>query len=496
MTSKKLLFARTYEKEAGEKIPSGQRPVLHLSPYTGWTNDPNGFSYYGGKYHLFYQYNPFSTYWDSMHWGHAVSDDMLHWEYLPAAMAPDTDIDSFGCFSGSAVTMKDGRQLLMYTGVRKENNGGQGEIQTQCIATGDGLDYEKYEFNPVLDGNDLPNGLSRNDFRDPKIWQEADGSYKCVAGTCNSDRLGRILMFSSPDGFSWKFESVLAENDGTFGLMWECPDYFTLDGKSVLITSPQDMLPQGFEYHNGNGTLCLIGTYDDKEKKFHREKDQSVDYGIDFYAPQTALAPDGRRIMIGWLQNWDTCSLIDRKDMRWFGQMSIPRELSIRNGRLYQTPVRELELCRSGRVEYNGVTVNGDLSLTGINGRVADIELVLRPKDPENIYQKFTVRFAQNDRYYTSLSFRPAESVVKIDRKFSGPRRAYVHQRRCHILESRGEVKLRLILDRYSAEVFINDGEYTMSCTILTDPSADMISFHSVGEAVMDITKYDLASEE
>ncbi len=117
MTSKKLLFARTYEKEAGDKIPSGQRPVLHLSPYTGWTNDPNGFSYYGGKYHLFYQYNPFSTYWDSMHWGHAVSDDMLHWEYLPAAMAPDTDIDSFGCFSGSAVAMKDGRQLLMYTGV-------------------------------------------------------------------------------------------------------------------------------------------------------------------------------------------------------------------------------------------------------------------------------------------------------------------------------------------------------------------------------------------
>ena len=120
MMNHSLIFARAYEKEAGDKIPASARPVFHLTPRVGWMNDPNGFSYYKGQYHLFYQYNPYSTQWDSMHWGHAVSHDLLHWTYLPAALAPDAPYDSFGCFSGSAIGMPDGKQLLMYTGVRKE----------------------------------------------------------------------------------------------------------------------------------------------------------------------------------------------------------------------------------------------------------------------------------------------------------------------------------------------------------------------------------------
>ena len=130
-------------------------------------NDPNGFSYYKGEYHLFYQYNPYSTVWDSMHWGHAVSRDLLRWTYLPAAMAPDRSYDSFGCFSGSAIELPDGKQLLLYTGVRKEGGERGEEIQTQCVAVGDGLDYQKYVQNPVIDGSALPPRLSRNTFRAP-----------------------------------------------------------------------------------------------------------------------------------------------------------------------------------------------------------------------------------------------------------------------------------------------------------------------------------------
>ena len=152
-------------------IAKEERPDFHLSVRTGWLNDPNGFSYYGGKYHMFYQYNPYNAQWGPMHWGHAVSDDLLHWEYLPAALAPDEAYDRDGCFSGSAVTMDDGSQLLMYTGVLRERqrDGGFREVQTQCLAVGDGTDYEKYEKNPVLDEKDLPEGCSRNDFRDPKM---------------------------------------------------------------------------------------------------------------------------------------------------------------------------------------------------------------------------------------------------------------------------------------------------------------------------------------
>ena len=430
-----------------------------------------------------------------MHWGHAVSRDLLRWTYLPAALAPDEFYDSYGCFSGSAIELPDGKQLLLYTGAR-EDGGGQKAIQTQCAAIGDGRDYRKYAGNPVIDGTALPEGLSRNEFRDPKIWREPDGSLRCVVATCDKDYLGRVLLFSSPDGFSWKFESVLMENDGRLGRMWECPDFFPLDGKRILLASPMDMLPEGFEYHNGNGTVCMIGRYDEETKHFLPETDQAIDYGIDFYAPQTTLTPDGRRVMIAWMQNPDTCTLSRIPERKWFGQMTLPRELSVRNGRLFQRPVWELEQYRSSPVSCKDISVMGNVALPGVEGRTVDMELTVRPGYNCDSYQKFAVYFAQDEQYKTSLSFRPHESTLKIDRKFSGSRRAYIHQRRCIIPHKNGVLKLRIILDRFSAEVFVNDGEQVMSATISTNLAAQGISFFADGEVLMDITKYDLFAEE
>ncbi len=491
-----LLLARAYEEAVSKYIPPESRPAFHFSPRLGWTNDPNGFSFYKGKYHLFYQYNPYDCVWDAIHWGHAVSTDLLHWEYLPAVMAPDEDYDSYGCYSGSAVELDDGRQMLMYTGVRKAGSTTADEIQTQCIAVGDGLNYVKSPLNPVIDSSMIPAGLSVNNFRDPKIWREKDGSFRCIVGACDADELGTILLYSSPDGLRWTYEGVLAKNDGSLGRMWECPDIFSLDGYTVLQVSPQDMLPEGYEYHNGNGTVCMIGHLDEEGKRFTPEHHQAIDYGIDFYAPQTVKAPDGRQIMIGWMQNWDTCQLNGRKKMQWFGQMTLPRELSIKNGRLYQRPLRELEKYRRNRVEYRGVVVNGEMSLPGIEGRMVEMEITIRPVQPEKLYQKFAVWFAKNETYRTSLSFRPFESVVKVDRKFSGSRRAVIHQRRCLVPESAGCLKMRVILDRLSVEAFLNDGEQVMTATYYTDQDARGICFHSIGEVEMDIVKYDLCLED
>jgi beta-fructofuranosidase len=274
--------------------------------------------------------------------------------------------------------------------------------------------------------------------------------------------------------------------------MWKCPDFFTLDGKGVFFTSPQDMLPMDFEYHNGNGTLCLIGSYDEETDTFTEECNQAVDYGIDFYAPQVVQTPDGRKIMIGWMQNWDTCNFRN-PDVKWFGQMSLPRELSIKNGRLYQQPVCELEELRSNRVEYKDVLVEDLVTLKGVEGRKVDMEISLRPADPENMYQKFALRFAQNEEFQTAVSFRPHEAILKIDRKFSGTRRAIIHQRRCKVADGEnGEIKLRVILDRCSAEIFINDGEKVMTMTIYTDMAAQGISFFANGKVKMDLVKYDL----
>lgn len=493
MISQTLYEARKYEEISEKSIKKEERPAFHLSSRVGWMNDPNGFSYYNGKYHMFYQYYPYESKWGPMHWGHAVSENLLDWTYLPVALAPDELYDKDGCFSGSAVTLADGRHLLMYTGVTKEHqeDGSYKDIQRQCLAIGDGTDYEKYSKNPVIDETKLPKGCSRFDFRDPKIWQKEDGTYACVIGNRPADGSGQILLFTSKDGLEWKFESILIENNNRFGKMWECPDLFELDGKWVLLTSPQDMLPEAFEYHNGNGTLCIIGTFDEETNIFKEETNQSIDYGIDFYAPQTVVTPDGRRVMIGWMQNWDTCSIRGAEEP-WFGQMSLPRELFLKNGKLYQRPIKEFDAKRCNEVNYKNVSFSDTVTLDGIKGRRIDMELTIRSEKNEEMFHKFAIRFAQNENYWTALSFRPRESVLKIDRKFSGSRRAIIHQRRSKVDFSNKELKLRVILDRFSVEVFVNDGEQVVTATMYTDQIADGISFFADGCVNMDITKYDI----
>lgn len=493
MTSPTLRKAREYEETFEKNIKKEERPMFHLSPRTGWMNDPNGFSCYDGKYHVFYQYHPYNSQWGPMHWGHAVSEDFLHWEYLPVALAPDEPYDEKGCFSGSAVTLPDGRHLLMYTGVKgqEQENGVSCDVQTQCLAVGDGVEYEKYEGNPVLDEKDLPQGGSKLDFRDPKLWQKKDRGYYCVVGNRPEDGSGQILLFESEDGFLWKFKNTLIENKNRFGKMWECPDFFELDGKWILLTSPQEMFAEGLEYPNGNGTLCMIGEFHEESGTFTEEQNQSVDYGVDFYAPQTTLTQDGRRVMIGWMQNWDTCGIRNQGEP-WFGQMSLPRELFLKDGRLCQRPVRELESMRCNQVEYKEVSVGENLTLEKVQGRKIDMELFICPENGEEVYQKFQVRFAQDKKYYTEISFRPQEAVLKIDRKFSGTRRAVVHERCCKVSSHNGKLKLRIILDRFSAEVFVNDGEQVLTMTMYTDQNADGISFLADGKVKMNLVKYDL----
>ncbi len=470
------------------------RPAFHLSARVGWMNDPNGFSFYQGKYHLFYQYHPYDSHWGPMHWGHAISKDLLCWKHLPIALAPDFPYDKDGCFSGSAIELDDHYHLLMYTGVVKDSHSqnSKREIQTQCIAIGNGINYEKYPGNPVLTETSLPQGSSQFDFRDPKLWRDDKGVFHCVVGNCTQEKQdGQILVFKSEDCIHWSFEKILAVSNSKFGSMWECPDYFELDGKQVILVSPPDIIPQNLEYTNGHQTICFIGQENIDTGEWTEESNQSVDYGIDFYASQTILTPDGRRIMIAWMQNWYT-SKLHSKDTPWFGQMTLPRELSIKNGRLYQKPVRELEQYWDNKIEYHEIIVNGVLSLEGIKGRILDMELNIKPKDKEIIYRKFEIQFAKDNRYHTSVTFRPYESEVTIDRTFSGSCIAAAHQRRCQVNCQEGRLKLRLILDRFSAEVFINDGEYVMTITIQTDLIADSISFFADETIIMDIVKYNI----
>lgn len=494
--SQALRDARRYEEGLEDNIPAEERPAFHLGARVGWMNDPNGFSYYYGKYHMFYQYHPYDSHWGPMHWGHAVSKDLLHWEYMPVAIAPDRPYDRDGCYSGSAITMPDGRHMLMYTGIAFEGDeySGKRDVQTQNLAFGNGIDYEKYKGNPVIDEKLLPEGGDKYRFRDPKIWQRADGTYRALVANFNEKGGGQMLLFASDNAIDWRFVKTFASNDDRIGVMWECPDFFMLDGKAVLLASAQDMLPDAEKgYYNGNGGFYLIGSYDDETETFTKEGDYALDYGMDFYAPQTVVTPDGRRVMIAWMQNWDTCNL-RTASTPWYGQMSLPRELSVVDGRLYQNPIREFVELHGTKTEYYDVVVADDeISLPGINGRLIDMELTVEAADAEDIYQKFAVRFARNEQFHTALSYRPLEGKLKIDRQFSGSRRAIIHQRRATVPSENGRIKLRIIMDRFSVEIFINDGEKTMSATIYTDMSAKGISFFANGKAKINVVKYDLS---
>lgn len=496
--SETLYAARRHEALFSGNIPEGERPVVHLPARIGWMNDPNGFSWFDGEYHLFYQYYPYDTKWGPMHWGHAKSADLIHWVHLPAALAPDQPYDGFGCFSGSALELPDGRHMIMYTGVMEKGKNADGTIecwQTQCVAFGDGTNYKKYEGNPVIDSSQLPEGLDIQNFRDPKIWLDEQGVLHCVVGACNAvghEELssGRILEYRSNDGLTWEFERVFAENNGRVGSMWECPDTFELDGKQVLLVSPQDMLADSNEFASGNGTLAIIGTRDPQTGALVEEAMQSIDYGLDFYATQTLLSPDGRRIMVAWMQNWDAICMSGRK--LWFGQMAIPRELSVRNGKLIQWPVREIEAARRNRVAYQGVEFSGECELEGIEGRCIDLSVVVRPANEDESYNEFTIWFAHSGQFHSSIRFRPADRLLKINRKHSGLRRAVVKDRKCVLESYTGELRLRLILDRASAEVFVGDGEKALTMTIPTDPTMGGISFFADGNVVMDVEKFDL----
>ena len=495
--SEKLAAAREYETK--NEIAANDRPLFHVTPPVGWMNDPNGFSVYNGKVHLFYQYHPYSTEWGPMHWGHQVSDDLIRWEQFPVAIAPDTIYDAEGCFSGTAIE-KDGEHVLIYTSVMK-NPDGDGVLQNQSIAVGDGVTYKKIQNNPVVTGDMLPEGLSRADFRDPKVWLE-DGKYYMAAGCVDQDNKGLVVLLSSADMESWTFESILARNEGDLGGVWECPDFFKLDDHHVLLVSPTGMKAEGYEFHNGNNSIYFVGEFDKNEKKFEGGEALSLDYGTDFYAPQTTLLPDGRRIMIAWMQSWH--NLWIPGGQRWQGMMTLPREISLKDGRLIQRPVREIENYRSDKVILANELVSGSCVFDGISGRFIDVEIVVKG----NGYNEFVIDLAKNDRYYTRFTYDRRKNIIELDRTFAGFERDVVCIRRAEVKQSysaesqRGsakdvgsideQIKMRFILDRNSIELFVNDGVMTMSTAIYTPVTATGIEFSCDGKAVVDIEKYDI----
>ncbi len=332
-------IANSYQESNCEKVTAAvsrselasdpRRPQFHLLPAANWMNDPNGPTIWNGQYHMFYQYNPEGAFWGDMHWGHAMSPDLIHWRHLPVALAPTPNgPDAGGCFSGSALPFAGG-VAVVYTGVvsvPEDQATSRGEVQNyrerQCVAISRDPElriWEKWEKAIIANP---PAGMDVTGFRDPSAWRDRDWFYLTVGSGVES-RGGDVLVYRSRDLHAWEYLHVVASGAGkkttaanpvSVGDMWECPELFPLGEKHVLIYSTEGKV------HWQSGIL------DQQTLRFRPEQEGVVDYGS-YYAAKTQVDKAGNRILWGWIQ--ETRPLKEYRASGWAGMMSLPRELTL-----------------------------------------------------------------------------------------------------------------------------------------------------------------------
>lgn len=410
----------------------------HVSAPAGWINDPNGFCYYKGYYHIFYQYHPYSADWGPMHWGHSRSKDLVHWESLPIALAPDTKADEDGCFSGSAI-VKDDVLYLIYTGHHYYDDGDPDHFwQNQNLAySTDGINFTKYENNPIIASAPEDN---THHFRDPKVW-EKDGKYYMILGSQGKDGVGRAIIYRSDDLKDWQYLGEIAKANGltTEGFMWECPDFFELADKDILLLSPQGIEAQGQKYLNLFQTGYFVGNFDYSTNTFEHGGFTELDHGHDFYATQTTLAPDGRRLIFGWMDMWE--SKFPEKADGWAGALTLLRELELKDDQLYMRPVKEAVQLRTAEISAWNKQVT-EKTLLCENEHQAEIDLTLTTD------QAFELAFTDQDKQ-VKLTFDQATHTFTLlngDARYAS-------------IKPNSELKLQIFIDTSSLEIFINDGE-------------------------------------
>ena len=458
------------------------RQKYHIQGIVGLINDPNGFSQFKGKYHMFYQWNPLGTNHKNKTWAHSVSSDLLHWERMETALRPDTWYSKDGAYSGSAI-VDDDKLYLFYTGNVKDAEGNRESYQCLAVSS-DGENFERWEPSIV----NQPDGYTRH-IRDPKIWKK-DGKFYAVIGIQSENLEGKAVLYSSENIKDWKFEGEIAgANHGKikdFGFMWECPDYFQLKDKKteeikdLLVFSPQGLEPEGDLYNNKYQTGYLFGKLDYEKTEFEILSDfVEIDRGHDFYAPQSMEDDKGRRIIVGWMGIPEEEDFPTVKN-EWIHCLTLPRELKVIDGKLYQLPIKEMESIRGEKIEFSkkvagevkvgtGTTYELKAKFTNIN---SDCGLKLRTgKNSETV-----LKFDYNDKKFV-LDRTKGEQPDKRLRKV--------------YLGDISELELTVFVDNSSVEVFINSGQEVFSSRIFPEKDADGISVFADKDVNVKIEKWE-----
>lgn len=457
-------------------------PAFHLAPPSGWMNDPNGLIYYRGRYHVFYQHNPYSAAFGHIHWGHASSADLIHWEHHPVALAPGDPYDKDGCFSGCAVE-HDGKLCLIYTGHSVRPDGSVREVQ--CLA--DSTDGIRFEKHGVVIANPPPNAT--DDFRDPKVWRE-DGQWYLVVGYRQKDAKGRgsgcIALYRSTDLHHWDFVKTLFRDSGLHvqgqkAYMLECPDFFPMDGAHVLLSSPQGLEARGYHFRNVFQNGCVTGTW--KNHSFSPQQAfYELDAGHDFYAAQSFLTPDGRRLLIAWFDMWESNKPTAAQG--WAGMMTLPRELFMWDNRLCMRPAKEVARLRlKEKRHWTQEIVDRDFAVFNEPGSKNGLEILLECDLRASNAAQFGFRIksprdpASRISLYADLQSR--RFVIDRNNLAIHPRGI----RSCPLPDSE-RLTLRAYIDHTSVEVFVGDGQtegcHSLSSRFYFDGMEKCIDFFTI----------------
>jgi beta-fructofuranosidase len=437
------------------------RPGYHFLPPSNWINDPNGLLQWQGRYHLFYQYNPNGPFHGTIHWGHAVGDDLVHWEDWPVALAPSPGgPDKDGVYSGCGVD-HDGVPTLIYTGIRPE---------VQCLATSrDGLrTWQKHEANPVVAAP--PEGVDVEGFRDPFVWREADGWY-CVVGSGIKGVGGTVFLYRSPDLVRWEYLHPLCTGAlEETGRMWECPNFFPLGDKHVLLISP---IPLG-------KVLYLVGTYADH--RFTPEHVGVVDNGGHFYAPQVLLDRLGRRLMWGWLREGRGKEA--QLAAGWSGALSVPTILSLgADGHLALQPAPELRRLRGAHAQASGVAlVPGGAGVPGgLAGRRLEIAAVLEPGAASRV--GLSVLRSPGGEEETRIVYDREAGELRVERERASldPETAQDGRGVTLALDARGTLRLDVFVDGSIVEIFADERLRLTSRVYPKRPDSTGVRFFAEG---------------
>lgn len=439
------------------------RPQLHFTPPAHWMNDPNGLVYYNGTYHLFYQYFPDSTVWGPMHWGHATSTDLVHWQHQPIALYPD----SLGyIFSGSAVVDfnnssgfgKAGKVPLVAIFTHHDPKGekeGKTNFQNQSIAYSldEGKTWTKYEHNPVLKNPGI------KDFRDPKVsWNEVANRWIMTLAT-----LDRISFYSSSNLKEWTKESEFGSGIGAHGGVWECPDLFSFDFEGrkiwVLIVNLNPGGPNG-----GSATQYFVGDFDGHKFMPFTTETKWLDYGPDEYAGVTYSNVGNRRLFLGWMSNWLYGQMVPTE--KWRSAMTVPRDLSLGkigdNYFVRSMPVEELNKLSEQPISFGNIDAS-NYDLTSKTGKLTGpAKLNLRSDEIES----FTITLSNDAGEKLLIGYDKLSNHYFIDRSKSGVvnfEKDFASRHTAPRISDKSNVSLTLVIDNASVELFADNGLSVMT---------------------------------